>query len=996
MVRFADIWNHPWQRRGLIAFIVLSLYAAAGFLLAPWLIERTLTSTLAERMALETRVGDLQLNPFSLSLRVDDLAISETDGERLLSFDRLFVNFQLSSLFRWAWSFDEIHLIQPYARFERLTETDTNLTELAARWTATATDTDATQPPEAEVAASMPRLVIADLRIIDGQLDILDQAAGEPFSTELTPVDLELADFSTFPDRSGQQQVTVRIESGAEIGLTGSLSVNPLALAGEVRLEGTYTPILFRYFRDELALPLSFDGGAISARLDYRVAMDDAGELSAFLTDITGTLSGLNVNQPDYPHLLELGTLSLEGGSLSWPDQVVRIERLGLDELLLRPFRSADGSYLPGLTQPAGDLPADPAVENTPSATEEGVEAVAEDARSWQIDVAEIALTRGRLIHTDTTLENGTVEVSSLNLSVRDFALADGQQMPLTVELAMQPGGSFRLDGALQLFPEMSMTSRLTASELALAAAQPYLSSLANVGIEDGRLSLDGDFTLGDERLFSYQGNLQIESLSLTDRAQEEALFSWQMLDVDRLTAAADGIELSILSIDQPYARIEIDPNGSTNIERTFISGEPAAAQSEVARESAPRPDDAAPLRITVGETRVTGGRADFTDLALPLPFRAEVSAIEGKLSTFATRSSAPSEIDLSGQVNEYGQLRINGSISASDPTAATDITVDFDNVNLPRMTPYTVKFAGRAIADGRTDLTLSYRVDDGMLEGENRLLIRDLTLGEKVDQPGAMDLPLDMAVALLKDGNGNVDFSFPVSGAIGDPEFSYSGAVTTAFSNVIGGIVAAPFRLLGSLVGMAPDELEHIGFEPGEATVTPPQRETLAKLADALGQRPQLVLEVAPVQNIEADRAAIAERLIEAEIEADLQQSDSDNQSRTEALKSALETLYAAEPRAVSRSTIAATHTSEEADGKPQLDVPAYNAALRQVLIEARAVPDLDLNALALARLDAIHEALTAMVALPKERLRALPLEQVDLNEDGLVQMSLNVTIAD
>ena len=130
--------------------------------------------------------------------------------------------------------------------------------------------------------------MIADLRIIDGRLTIIDQAAGEPFSTDLAPIDLELAEFSTLPDRSGRQQVTIRTESGAEIGLTGSLSVNPLALAGQVRLEGTYTPMLFRYFRDELALPLTFDGGAITARLDYRVAMDEDGELSVGLSNVTG------------------------------------------------------------------------------------------------------------------------------------------------------------------------------------------------------------------------------------------------------------------------------------------------------------------------------------------------------------------------------------------------------------------------------------------------------------------------------------------------------------------------------------------------------------------------------------------------------------------------------------------------------------------------------------------------------------------------------------
>lgn len=996
MVRFAEIWARPWQRRGLLALVVLILYAAAGFLLAPWLIERTLTSTLSERLALETRVEQVSLNPFSLSLKVDKLTASEADGRKLLAFDRLFVNFQLSSLFRWAWSFNEIHLIKPYVRFERLTESDTNFGALAARWAATAEASAAAAEPEPEEAGGIPRLVIADLRIIDGQLAVSDQAAGEPFSTDLAPIDLELADFSTLPDRSGRQQVTIRTESGAEVSLTGSLSVNPLALAGSIRLEGTYTPMLFRYFRDELALPLSFDGGALAARLDYRVAMAEEGEISVDLSNLSATLTGLSVDQPEYPSLAELGTLSLTGGSFSWPEQIVRIERISVDDLTLRLFRDSDGSYLPGLTAATGTAE----VADAPSATGEGLETVGDDAPGFQVEVGELALNRGRVIHTDTALEDGAVEISEVNASLKALTLEEGTAMPLDIELALQAGGTLRLDGSIQLFPELLLTSELMVSELALAAGQPYLSSFANIGIDDGRLSLEGSLSAGGEQPFLYRGNLQLAALALIDRTQEEALFSWQRLAVDRLALSPAGLELSILSIEAPYARIEVAQDGSTNIARTLVTESAAPEPADQAAVSVAEPDKdmpaSAPFNVTIGETRISGGSADFTDLALPLPFQADVTSIEGRLTTFATSSSAASELELDGQVNEYGALKIDGSISANDPTQATDITVDFDNVDLPRMTPYTIKFAGRAIADGRTDLTLSYRLDNGTIDGNNRLLIRDLTLGEKVEHPGAMDLPLDMAVALLKDGEGNVDFSFPVSGSIDDPEFSYSGAVMKAFSNVIGGIVAAPFKLLGSLVGMAPDALEHIGFEPGEAIITPPQRETLAKLAEALEQRPQLVLEVAPVQNTAADRAAIAERLLETELDALLEASATDSQSHTDALRRALESLFDSAQGAEARDAIAAAHRSTDATGKLVLDVPAYNAALRQALIEAREVPDLELRTLAQSRLGAIQEALTNLVALPEERLEPLPLEEVELNEDGLVQMSLNVTIAD
>ena len=113
-------------------------------------------------------------------------------------------------------------------------------------------------------------------------------------------------------------------------------------------------------------------------------------------------------------------------------------------------------------------------------------------------------------------------------------------------------------------------------------------------------------------------------------------------------------------------------------------------------------------------------------------------------------------------------------------------------------------------------------------------------------------------------------------------------------------------------------------------------------------------------------------------------------------ALRAALESLHDAHSGTPTREALIAASSVDDGNGNLQLDVPAYNSALRQALIEAREVSDLDLNTLALSRLDAIQEALAALVTVESNRLRALPLVDAELNEDGLVEMSLNVTIED
>src|SRR5213075_2160 len=151
----------------------------------------------------------------------------------------------------------------------------------------------------------------------------------------------------------------------------------------------------------------------------------------------------------------------------------------------------------------------------------------------------------------------------------------------------------------------------------------------------------------------------------------------------------------------------------------------------------------------------------------------------------------------------------------------------------------------------------LHYKIDNGMLAGENRVVLEKFTLGERVEAPGALNLPLDLAVALLTDSDGRIDLAVPVSGNVNDPKFSYGDAIWHALGNVLTRIVTAPFRAIAAIFGggSAEKDLENIAFDPGRSALTPPEQEKLKRVAEALGKRPQLRV-VAEGQYGTADRA--------------------------------------------------------------------------------------------------------------------------------------------
>jgi hypothetical protein len=142
-------------------------------------------------------------------------------------------------------------------------------------------------------------------------------------------------------------------------------------------------------------------------------------------------------------------------------------------------------------------------------------------------------------------------------------------------------------------------------------------------------------------------------------------------------------------------------------------------------------------------------------------------------------------------------------------------------------------------------NLDLEYKIDHSALLGENKVVLQKVKLGEQVESPGAMKLPLDLALAILSDADGRIDIALPVRGNVDKPEFSYGQVIWEALVTVIKRVATAPFRALGALFGGGGEKLEAIEFEPGRDVVLPPEREKLKHVGDVLAKRPQLKLTV-------------------------------------------------------------------------------------------------------------------------------------------------------
>jgi hypothetical protein len=355
--------------------------------------------------------------------------------------------------------------------------------------------------------------------------------------------------------------------------------------------------------------------------------------------------------------------------------------------------------------------------------------------------------------------------------------------------------------------------------------------------------------------------------------------------------------------------------------------------------------------------------------------------------------------VDFDGKVGDYGQANVDGSISILDPTSQTEIDLIFRNVNMPDLSPYTVEFAGRTIEEGKLDLDLKYQFADNKMQGDNKVVLTTFKLGEEVESENAMSLPLDIAVALLKDVNGVIDLNLAVKGDLDDPSFSIGGIVLKALANLIIKAAAAPFKLLGSLVpGMGDSEdIGTLRFAAGEAELLPPEREQLDNLAIALGQRPNLTLKIPAGYVAETDTRALQAIAVEMQVDAELASSGNtdDPAQLTERTRKVLERLARDQLDELNlRDYREQFETVSETTGETTFDEVAYMAALRRQLQDRQTIQALQLEELARERQTAVVDYLLAKEAITPARVLAGEIETGAVEEDRYIEFEMELDV--
>ncbi|SER03043.1 protein of unknown function [Nitrosomonas sp. Nm51] len=490
-------------------------------------------------------------------------------------------------------------------------------------------------------------------------------------------------------------------------------------------------------------------------------------------------------------------------------------------------------------------------------------------AGPWVVRIDQFRLRNAAIHYIDLTLNNAIpMVVKPLNLIVTNIDISGVKPSELKLKAQVNEDGVIETEGRLAWSPP-AVDLNLNLQAVDLVSLQGWAGDALNVLLTSGNFSFQGTVKAEGEPLeVVVNGQSRLDNFNVIDQDSARDLFRWKYLDIEKLDFVSDPLNINVdsVTLGDFFARVTLLPDGELNLKHIVRQEEEQTAEDVQIQAETEKKSESAPLPLRIGKILLQHGDVDFHDRFVEPNYRANLTGLTGQIGPI--HAEWPGAIDIKGKIDGTAPLQIRGDIKPLGSELLLDIVAKAKEIDLPQFSPYSGKYVGYAIEKGKLSVDVHYHVEKGTLTAENNVFLDQFTLGKRVDSEEAVSVPLELAIALLKNRRGEIDIHLPVKGSIDDPQFSLGGIILDAFVNLITRAVTAPFALLGSLLEDG-EELSEISFSPGFAEIDTEAESRLQALSDALKDRPALRLEIAGHVDPEEDREGLKHAILKRQIKA-------------------------------------------------------------------------------------------------------------------------------
>jgi flagellar motor protein MotB len=844
----------------IAALVFFALFSITGFFILPPYIKHLAMEKLSEQLGRQVSIDAVILNPYSLAASIRGFEIKEVDGRTtFISFRSLYVNLKVKTIFRGGPVMGEIKLEKPYVHLVRTGSNAYNFSDIASKF-------EAEREAAIQEKPGKPLFFsLSNIQLVDGNIEFDDRPAATKH--EIAQINISIPFISNFPSY---------VESSVQPSLSATVNGTPLNIRGstkvfsdshetsfDIALKNIDIPYYFAYAPTQLNVKVPSGRLDVAMKLVYRQYKDRSPMLT--LTGESRVRDLSVVIKKIRGEFLKVPLFSIKDISFDLETKKVEIGAITTEKGLLAVSRSADGRMNFASLMTASTAVSRPATKKSAAPSD-----------PWIMSLKSLVVYGYKVNITDRSLvEPFGVTVDNINCKAQNISTEKDAKGTIALSMHVGQQGTASAEGDFALNP-LAAELAVSLERLPIKPLQPFLAERAQVIVAAGALSIKGKMTAfrssNEELKAAFKGKLSVNRFSLLDKVNAEDLLKWDSLYLAGMDIRNAPLFLRIreISLSNFYSRIIINADRTINLQEVF-STPTLTAQSVAPSDQAPQTTEAAAesrkeppqqLKLAVDKITLQGGTINFTDDSIKPRFSANLLEIGGRISGLSSDENKFGEVELRGKYDRYAPLEITGKINPLRDNLYVELKANFKDMDLTAVSPYSGRYAGYTIQKGKLSFQLEYLIVKNKLDAKNNIFIDQFDFGDPINSPDATKLPVKLAVALLKDQNGEIKLEIPVSGELNDPKFSVGKVVLKIIVNILVKVATSPFALLGSIFGGG-EQLGYAEFDYGSAALTAETQKKLDILTKALHDRPALKMDIIGHADPEKDREGLKQNLL-------------------------------------------------------------------------------------------------------------------------------------
>jgi hypothetical protein len=776
------------------------------------------------------------------------------------------------------------------------------------------TPADAGEPKTPEPAPSQPpeapptrpwRVRLEQLALRDARVRLDDETVSPRRQWRLEGVSVDGAGLSSSKeDPPGSLKLAAQLLSHpAPVGSATlaadvtSLRLDPPAAAAKISLSGFDLMAAAPYLPE--TLPASPTRGrldvALNGMLEARPGSPMRAEASgsirlsdAALVQRGGTAPffavptlSVTIKKADpFSRALELGAVEVSGMNL----RAVRDAHGRIDLLALANAAPGKGAEA---VSPAVSAPA-----SAPSGTSPPTAAPPGPAPQWRVSVDRFTLAKGGVTFEDHQVSPvATLALTDLTVKAERLSWPGTRQATFAVSFLLPGGGRTEIKGTSVLQP-LNTQFTLSTRDAPIEPYQSYFPFPARLvgwfsgeALNEVQRGPKGELILAS-RGSAWARDLEVRAPGGSAPAAQVAAMEIRGIDFSWPNYAL--VDRVILT--RPRVEVERDQNGVINLRRLFAAEQtasveqttaaPVAAGSAEPAQTAASADARGGLLQTIvldfNEIAVDDGYARFIDHTTTPAFSEDISRLVVSIRDLSNvmgrrRTSMTAKALVGGD----STLDLRGELSGIGETLRADLVGELRDFTLAAANPYAETLTSWVVERGKLTANIHYRVEGDKVLAEHDVKFNDLKVGrarasDEVNR--RIGIPLGLAVALLKDRHGDIDFTLPLQGTLGDRQFNWGDAMWTAVKQVIRKALAAPFNAIGRLFSGGDEhpatlEIHPVTFAAGSSVIAPAAELQVTRIGDFLRRTPHVKLGLTAVASA-ADVESLKTQAITAKLD--------------------------------------------------------------------------------------------------------------------------------